>query len=75
MIALRCIRCFWCNHPAFDFMGHVHKNDNVITVGWCRMCVYQGFNKKIRFSSCPLYPTGCLGTWSFKYGVQKIIKL
>lgn len=68
---MRCLKCFSCGNTAMFFHGHVHKNDLVLTVGWCRICTAIGIDQKTEFTACAHYPTGCLGEWRYQFGISK----
>jgi len=65
---MRCINCFHCGNPAIEFFGHVHRYGQVLTAGWCTMCLAQQTNKIS--NACKYYPNGCLGRWQYKHGVS-----
>lgn len=63
-------KCIVCGRKAATYSGHVHEDQKIITVGWCRGCVstkmassllapIKGCNMKI----------GCFGIYKKRYGL------
>lgn len=60
---MRALGCFECGNTAIHFYGHIHRGHQVLTAGWCRLCVEVGRDKEHEFTACKDFPTGCLGNW------------